>query len=440
MKPEEQISHMAQELSNVAFARYFAGPTTAELHGRLEQWVREHLAGDHMRAGIHPIVTDSLGRAFALDFLLHGYQRWVVGPALMLATEQEAVTPGLRGGGLRLRSRRRPAALADKPVWISRTRLREGWERRLLAAVNDAFVSECQAVLQVEAGASGAVTSAFLQQFRKRLDNVGDSVAEGLSPSGVVPSASAGVHGFAELSQRLRAQADRLLGQSRVPAEPSVEIRDGRSALARCGNPVSIPLRRALKWHADREQFLSAFWAPGEAIRLEATLQPWELYAAWIELRINEAVRGKAWMARWEILGRLRGDPPDQFYNWVGVPQTISAHVDGPFPPDARMVLVRADADGIRRVWVQAEWERAERIHERQAFLAWQAINLGCEELVLLTPARDERYSMSTDGSGDLVTAGKRLPIRVLPFVPDPAVVEANEATIRAIFEGRNPS
>jgi hypothetical protein len=34
MKPEEQISHMAQELSNVAFARYFAGPTKAELRIR----------------------------------------------------------------------------------------------------------------------------------------------------------------------------------------------------------------------------------------------------------------------------------------------------------------------------------------------------------------------------------------------------------------------
>jgi hypothetical protein len=198
-----------------------------------------------------------------------------------------------------------------------------------------------------------------------------------------------------------------------------------------------MPLRRVLKWNADRGKFLSAFWATGEEFRVEATLQPWELYAAWIELQINEAVLHWGKGNNWKTLGRLQGDPPDRFYDWVGNSELIPAHVNGPFVPDARLLLVPKEGHRIHRVWVQAEWEQPREIIERRAFLSLQVLNLKCEELVVVTPHLDEFRAMGTESTGRFVLDDKPLSIRVLPFIPDPAAKEANEASIRLLLQAK---
>jgi hypothetical protein len=435
MTRDEQISHMAQELSNVAFVRYFAGPMKVEVVGRLERFVRNHFCGGHLRRQTDSVAAAQLEKTFALDFLLRGFQRWLVGPAFVLVSGEETGAQEVQTNRCSPRAVRNPAMVSNKPAKPSGARMCEAWERRLLAAMIDAFVAECDEVCRVEAVPSPTVTTACVELFRKRWEQFGGSVSAGLRKPGADTRYHSEVEGCFGLSRRLREQADRLLGQMRKPTDPDAEITEGRRALACFGSSGSIPLRRALKWHSDRKRFLAAFWAPGQAVHIDAALEPWELYAAWIELRINEATSCMRRADSCEILGRLRGDPPNQFYNWAGDPRSIQAYVDGPFAPNARLVLVREEGRRIRRVWVQAEWERPREIHERQAFLAWQAINLGCEELVVVTPLLDERCAMGTEGTGDFVSADVRLPIRVLQFIPDPAAKDANETSIRALLQ-----
>lgn len=438
MTADEQIGHMVQELSNAALTRYFVGEREARVSGDLHPSNEPSFHGGRLRRQKDSIAAEWLDKAFGLNYLLNDFHRWLITPAFVLIVDNGAGTGRESTHRFARYGHRQATPNAQAPSKPTRSQMCGAWERRMLAGLIDAFSKECDGTLLDPVIPSTRVAQAGIELFRKRWHQMGQSVMAALLKSGAYSPTAMQAHGCSLLAQVLHEQASRILGKLRETVDPQMIIDEGRKALANHGNAGSVILRRAWQWHSDWHRSIGSYWARGETLSLNATLEPWELYAAWIELRINESKSRIRRPQSWQVLGRLRGDPPDCFYNCAGEYQSIGSHSKGPFPPDARLVLVEEQEHSeFRRIWVQAEWEPAAVIRERQAFLTLQAINLECDELVILTPCMDTRVAMSADGTEQFVTHDLRLPIRVLPFVPDPTAVQVNAASVLALFDSR---
>lgn len=437
MNPDEPISYMVQQLSNVAFTRYFAGDRKAELKGCLERVMRCYFSGLQRRATTDSSAMEGLQRVFALDFLLPEFERVVVRPAFGLDPFARKAEAGILSSPRR-RARPRPATLrvASSGPSPSATEFRRGWERRLQAAVLESFMRECDAMADPVVGRGspfGRFRDEFLTRWR-RLESRWCGVR------GAAPEVR-----WTDAIQGLRNRADELTGSRLRDEESRDPIGAARQALSSRGIPLSIAARRVLKWHCDREAFLNAFWSQGHTRQTVGELEPAELYQAWVELRMNEVLRGRPCLegsGSWAVYGRLRDDPVGLFHDWAGEPCSIAAVPSSLFSADCRLMLVHQQEREIRRVWVQGEWDAPQTESERKGRLASllvQAANQHCDEVMVVTPAAGNRKELVPREHQEETIGGKRVAVRLVRLVPDPTEGSRNQETLERFFSITRP-